>query len=102
MSLEDQHLKVEIEYPDFAEKATLLLGGEEGSMISVPQNSLMDFRIIVETGILNAKDISNKSHFILIRFVDPNNKKLIREKRVPFTIPNDLMGMNEQEGNDEI
>jgi cytochrome c oxidase accessory protein FixG len=102
MSLEDQHLKVEIEYPDFAEKATLLLGGEEGSMISVPQNSLMDFRIIVETGILNAKDISNKSHFILIRFVDPNNKKLIREKRVPFTIPNDLMGMNEQEGRDEI
>ncbi len=41
MSLQDQHLKVEIEYPDFAEKATLLLGGEEGSMISVPQNSLL-------------------------------------------------------------
>lgn len=93
MSLEDQHLKVEIEYPDFAEEAILLVGGEGNSMITIPENSMMDIRIVVETGILKKEDLVNKNHFILIRFVDPLNPKMMREKRVPFTLPADLFGM---------
>lgn len=94
ISLQDQKLKVELITNDFSEAPTLLIGGDETQSINLPQNSMADLRIIVETGNLTSEDIQNRSHFITIRFQDPDNPKILKEKLVPFSLPNELMGYN--------
>ncbi|MCC5815503.1 MAG: cytochrome c oxidase accessory protein CcoG [Leptospira sp.] len=93
ISLEDQNLQVQLVSKDFSEEPILRVGGDETQTIQLPQNSMLDLRIIVESGNLSKEDIANRSHFIMIRFVDPKNPKFYKEKQVPFTLPADLMGM---------
>ncbi|WCL50507.1 cytochrome c oxidase accessory protein CcoG [Leptospira sp. GIMC2001] len=93
ITLQDQNLKIDVETPDLAAPATVLLGSEPDSTIQLKENSFTDFRIIIESGAINQADLLNKNHFIIIRFTDTQNPKITKEKKIPFTLPNDLVGM---------
>lgn len=95
ISLQDQEIQIELDGKDFSQAPMLLGGDSNNPTVTIPKNSMTDIRVIVETGELNEADIQKRNHLISVRFVEKNNPSIMKEKLVPFSLPNDMMGLRE-------